>query len=156
MRVLIISDSHGKTDNIELLKRKEEHFDLILHCGDGSAEYDFISDFLHAPLTGVRGNCDLFSRELSSVNLDIEGKKVHIEHGNRLPVYSDSELLDFAENNGYDLVLFGHTHVQKKLERRGHIVINPGSISRPRDGFPSYTVMNTDGKGSFSFIEKRL
>ena len=156
MRILIISDSHGRTENIELLKKKEGKFDLILHCGDGVSDFDFISDYLKAKITGISGNCDIFSREPSYVNLDIEGIKVHIEHGNKLPVFSDINLLDFAEKNGYDIILYGHTHVQKKISRNGHFVVNPGSISRPRDGFPSYTVMTTDGKGGFSFEEKRL
>ena len=156
MRILIISDSHGNTDNIELLKKREGKFDLIIHCGDGTGDFDYIGDRLGCRVNGVRGNCDILSREFPVQNLNIEGKIVHIEHGHRLPYFNDREILNFAENNGYDVVLYGHTHVQKLLKGNGKWVINPGSISRPRDSVPSYVIMKTDGNGGFEFEAKRL
>ena len=44
MRILIISDSHGRTENIEILKKKIGKLDLILYCGDGSSDFDYIGD----------------------------------------------------------------------------------------------------------------
>jgi putative phosphoesterase len=156
MRILIISDSHGRTDNIELLRGQIGKIDLIIHCGDGTSDFDYIRSFLGAPITGVTGNCDMFSQEPSRINLNLEGKIIHIEHGNRIQFLPDSELLEFARTNGYDVLLSGHTHVQKLLERDGRIVCNPGSISRPRDGFPSYCILETDGSGGFHFICERV
>ena len=156
MRVLIISDSHGKTDEIGRLKAKEGRFDLIIHCGDGNGDFNYISDVFDCKVIGVKGNCDLFSSEPKALNHVIEGKVIHIEHGNALPIYSDLSLLSFAEDNGYDVVLYGHTHIQKMLSQNGRFVVNPGSISRPRDGYPSYTVLKTDGRGGFSFENKRM
>jgi predicted phosphodiesterase len=54
------------------------------------------------------------------------------------------------------VILYGHTHVQKMLSQKGKWIINPGSISRPRDGYPSYVAMKTDGNGGFEFEAKRL
>lgn len=156
MRVLIISDSHGRTENIEVLSKTEGNFDLVIHCGDGIGDFDHISELFNCRVTGVPGNCDLFSREPAMLNLNIEGKIIHIEHGHRLPVFSESALLDFAERNGYDVVLYGHTHHQLVINRGKYRVVNPGSISRPRDGYPSYIIMTTDGKGGLSFETKRL
>ncbi len=156
MRILIISDSHGRTDNIELIKKQIGKIDLILHCGDGTSDFDYIRSFLGAPVTGVTGNCDMFSQERTSVNLNIEGKIIHIEHGNRIQFLPDSELLEYAAANGFDVLLYGHTHVQKLLEKNGRFVCNPGSISRPRDGFASYCILETDGKGGFHFICERV
>ena len=156
MRILIISDSHGRTENIELLRGRTGNIDLILHCGDGTSELDFIRSFLGAPITGVTGNCDMFSTERSSVNLNIEGKVIHIEHGHMLPYFNDLAMIDHAAANGYDVIVFGHTHVQKVFEKDGRYVVNPGSISRPRDGFPSYIILETDGKGGFNFVCQRV
>ena len=156
MRILIISDSHGRTENIDLIRQKEGKFDLVLHCGDGSEDFDYIGDRLGCRVNGVKGNCDILSREFPVQNLNIEGKLIHIEHGHRLPYFSEIALLDFAESNGYDVILYGHTHVQKLLNQNGKWIINPGSISRPRDGYPSYVVMKTDGNGGFEFEAKRL
>ena len=156
MRILMISDSHGRTENVELILEKEGNFDLILHAGDGSEDFDYIGDRFRCRVTGVKGNCDLFSREPSVLNIDIEGKLIHIEHGNRLPYFNEKDIFDFAEGNRYDVVMYGHTHIQKILDRNGRWIINPGSISRPRDGAPSYVIMKTDGKGGFMFEGKRV
>ena len=130
--------------------------DRILHCGDGASETDYISRLFGCPVTAVTGNCDMFSFEPESTNLNIEGKCIHMEHGNRLPFFNDTAMLDYAEMNGFDVLLFGHTHEQKILERDGRYVVNPGSISRPRDGFPSYCILETDGKGGFTFKGERV
>ncbi|MCR5829094.1 MAG: YfcE family phosphodiesterase [Lachnospiraceae bacterium] len=156
MRILIISDSHGRTENIEMLRGKIGKIDLILHCGDGTSEFDYIRSCLGAQITGVSGNCDLFTQERDAVNLNIEGKIIHIEHGHRLPYFSDTAMMDFAIDNGYDVVLFGHTHMQKLIEKDGRYVVNPGSISRPRDGFASYVILETDGHGNMKFKCERL
>ena len=156
MRVLIISDSHGRTENIERLKRIIGKVDLVLHCGDGVSDFDFIGDFLKCKVCGVTGNCDLLSREPSMINLDIEGNLVHIEHGHRLQFRSDVDLISFAKDNGYDVVLLGHTHVQKLINKDGIWVVNPGSISRPRDGYPSYCIMEAEGRGKLDFKLLRL
>ncbi len=156
MRILIISDTHGRNENVEELKQIEGKFDLVIHCGDGASDFNYFSELFDCLVTGVSGNCDMFSQEPKVLHLNIEGKLIHIEHGNRLPIYNEQTLLDFAEENGYDVVLFGHTHKQILLERYGVYVINPGSISRPRDGVPSYTILTTNGRGGFKFENKRL
>ena len=156
MRILIISDSHGKTENIEFLKGKVGKIDLVLHCGDGISDLDYIGDIFKCKAVGVSGNCDLFSREPSMVNLNIEGNMIHIEHGHRLAYRSDVDLISFAKDSGYDVVLFGHTHVQKFLNKDGVWVVNPGSISRPRDGYPSYCILEAEGKGKLVFKLLRL
>lgn len=156
MRILIISDTHDKTDNIEILKKKIGKIDLIIHCGDGTSDFDFASDFLKAKICGVRGNCDIISRESSILNLNIEGKLIHIEHGDKLPLYSELVLVQYAKDNGYDVILYGHTHVQKIINKDNVWIVNPGSLSRPHDGYPSYIIMQTDGKGNFEFNGERI
>jgi len=156
LRILIISDSHGKTDNVEFIRKKEGKFDMVLHAGDGSEDFDYIGDRFGCRVIGVKGNCDMLSWEPLTQQFCLEGKRIHIEHGQRLPYYSEKEMLDYAENNDYDVVICGHTHIQKILNRNGRWVINPGSISRPRDGAPSYVVMKTNDKGIFEFESKRL
>ena len=151
-----MSDTHGKTDNVEILKKRIGKIDLIIHCGDGVSDYDFISDFLKCKLNGITGNCDLFSREPGSMNLNIEGKMIHVEHGHRLPIFSDEAMFQYAKDNGYDVMLYGHTHIQKIVHKDGVWVVNPGSLSRPRDGFPAYAILQTDGKGGFEFKGERL
>ena len=156
MRILIISDTHGRTDNFLLLKRKVSRPDLIIHCGDGTGDFDFIGDYMKSKVTGVSGNCDFFTRESKVMNLNIEGKLLHIEHGNKLPVYSEESMLEYARDNGYTAILYGHTHIQKLVHKDGIWIVNPGSISLPRDGAPSYCLLETDDKGNFEFSLMRI
>lgn len=155
MRILIISDSHGRTDNIEQLKSSEGRFDMVIHCGDGAGDADYIAAILGCPVRCVTGNCDFFAGGRAVLDFEIEGKKVHVEHGQRLPYRNEGEMLDFARVNGYNLLLFGHTHCQVIKNDGNYCVVNPGSISKPRDGMPSYVVMKTDGRGNFTFEGKR-
>ena len=156
MRILIVSDSHGRTDNFLDLKKKVGKIDLIIHCGDGINDTDFIGDYMKCKVTGVAGNCDFFTREVKVVNLNIEGKIIHIEHGNNLPLYNEEVMLQYARDNGYSAILYGHTHKQELYGKDGVWIVNPGSISMPRDGAPSYCIMETDGEGNFFYKMERL
>ena len=42
MRVLVISDTHSKHENLETLLKKEEPFDLAVHLGDAEGCEDKI------------------------------------------------------------------------------------------------------------------
>lgn len=156
MKILIISDSHGDTDNIELIAKKEKNLDMVLHCGDGARDFDYIASILHCQVRGVVGNCDFFAGGSSVAEFELEGKKIHMEHGNRLPYHSPSELMGIAKMNGYNLLLYGHTHCQYIQHDGNYSVVNPGSISKPRDGMPSYIILKTDGKGGFDFTCCRI
>lgn len=157
MRILIMSDSHNKTYYFDEMLEHEKKFDLCFHCGDGASDLEYFEARLDCPVRLVTGNCDFFASRQFTIDTELEGRKIHVEHGQRLPYRSDSEMLDFATVNGYNVVLFGHTHCQKILNRGDYWVVNPGSISNPRDGGrPSYVVMETDGEGNFRFEGKRI
>ena len=34
MKVLIVSDTHGRDENLELAVNREAPFDMLVHCGD--------------------------------------------------------------------------------------------------------------------------
>ena len=60
--------------------------------------------------------------------------------------------------NHADVVMFGHTHVPYLEKTDDLILLNPGSISKPRtrmSQFPTYTVMEIreDGKIDFRMCE---
>ena len=48
---------------------------------------------------------------------------------------------------GADILIYGHTHVPKVVQRNHLLVINPGSLSLPRqeNHEPSYAVLNIEG-----------
>ncbi len=58
-----------------------------------------------------------------------------------------------AKGQGCDIVMFGHTHRPLLDYSRDIIVVNPGSLSYPRQEGrkPSYVVMEIDEKGEPHF-----
>jgi putative phosphoesterase len=54
-------------------------------------------------------------------------------HGHRYDVKgTTADLIEEAENMAVDIVVYGHTHIVDVTERKNLLVLNPGSVSRPR------------------------
>ena len=67
------------------------------------------------------------------------------------------ELYELAVKNGYDIVLYGHTHVQKVENRNGIYIANPGSLALPRDGAEGkFILLEFDQNGTPFFAENSL
>lgn len=141
--VLIVSDSHGLTD--ELMEIKARHqTDYQIHCGD--SELDIDAD----PLEGfykVGGNCDFDRRYPNEQILEIDGLTFLVVHGHRHRVkFGLTDLSLRAREVGADIVCFGHTHVAGAVKEGGQLFINPGSILQPRSGRTEKTYAILDWK----------
>lgn len=113
-------------------------------------------------ICAVRGNCEA---EVDQMVLDF-------------PVMADYALILYGERNLYathghiynennlpplkngDILIHGHTHVLKAEKREGYTLLNPGSVSIPKEGNPpSYAILE-DGlftiKGFDGTIIKEL
>lgn len=148
MRVLVISDSHGDKNTVKMICDREQA-DLVLHLGDYGRD-------LEGGLA-VRGNCDGFSSLPFSRKLRLGELDVLMTHGHRQGVKDGlNRLFYLAKEEGFDLVLFGHTHRALKKEIQGIYFINPGSISRPHYGDrASYLVLEIEGdslKSQFKYL----
>ena len=95
-------------------------------------------------LTNVRGNCDAevdqmvlnFPVMADYCILAIDGLTFYATHGH---VYNENNLPPFREG---DILIHGHTHVLKAEQREGYILLNPGSVSIPKEGNPpTYAVL---------------
>ena len=102
----------------------------------------------------VLGNNDFFIDLPHEDSFEIAGKKVLITHGHRFYVgYGVDKLREYALDNGYDIVMFGHTH-RPYLEIGERVtILNPGSISYPRqDGRKcTYMLIEVDREGEFHY-----
>jgi putative phosphoesterase len=68
-----------------------------------------------------------------SAVLDFCDHRFFLCHGHRYSLYRDYDtLIAAARNNGADAALFGHTHVPSLDNENGLLLINPGSVGRPR------------------------
>lgn len=159
MKILIVSDSHGNFYNLETVVSREAPIAMLLHLGDLQADRQELEIRTGCDCRVVAGNCDAFSFDKLPDHLTIPiGKHVvHMEHGYWPPMRED-RIEARAKEFGADIMMYGHTH-RPELRKKGDIlVLNPGSISRPRqaDGRPSYAVMNVDSEGEAEIEIKYL
>ncbi len=131
-RILIVSDSHGRNDNIKKAIEKAGQFDLMIHLGDVGPDYLQVERMSGVPTYMVAGNNDYggFLRDMSVIY--IGSHRVLLTHGHRQGVHFGVDRLRYlALENECDIAMYGHTHVPF-LEEGDVTIINPGSISLPR------------------------
>ena len=156
VKILIVSDSHGNNRNlIQAVKNMRGTMDMMIHLGDMECSPDSIRSHVECPVEMVKGNCD-YGNELQGARLiEIGEHKAFITHGNRYGgELGIPTMKDIAKENGADIVMFGHSDKPVIDTKSDIVVLNPGSISRPRqDGFrPTYLVMNIEDDGRTDYV----
>ncbi len=144
MKILIVSDTHGRDTNLELVVEKEAPFDMLVHCGDVEGREFFIEALAECPCCIVGGNNDFFSDLPREEEITLGGRKVLVTHGHYYGVSMDLYgITEEAASRGCEIVLFGHTHRPTAERCNGVLAVNPGSLSYPRQQGrrPSYAVM---------------
>lgn len=154
MKVLIVSDTHGRHGNLDIVLEREGKIDMLLHLGDVEHDDDYMEAITEYPVHIVAGNNDYFSFLARDKEIKIGKYKVWMTHGHGYCVSMDTKRLRHeAIKRGVDIVMFGHTH-RPYLDVEGNLkVINPGSLSYPRQEGrqASYVIMKigTDGNAVF-------
>ena len=92
----------------------------------------------------VRGNCEAevdqmvleFPVMADYCILSLDGRTFYATHGH---IYNQDNLPPLQEG---DILIHGHTHVLKAQQMDGYILLNPGSVSIPKEGNPAtYAVL---------------
>ena len=146
-KILVMSDSHGTVKYALQAIEKEKPFDLLVHLGDVQGHDQEIVAAAGCSCYFVRGNCDYDMQLPTFTVFQIGNHKVYAAHGHRNHVEYGTENLEFsALQNGCDIAMYGHTHVPDLREKERITVLNPGSITSPRQNNPqrSYVVMTPD------------
>lgn len=154
MRILIVSDTHRKNENYFELLMKFKQLDMVIHCGDAEGSEYALSESAACPVLMVSGNNDFFTQLPREREVQIDKYKVWITHGHNYLVSMGVERLrQEAKTRGVDIVMFGHTHRPFLEKEEDLILINPGSLSYPRqEGHkPSYAIMEIDRHGEVHF-----
>lgn len=148
MKILIVSDTHGREENLEKAVLREAPFDLLIHCGDVEGREFIIEAMAECPCYIVAGNNDFFSDLPYEEQLMLANKKVLVTHGHSygISAHDYDHLAERAQERGFQVVLFGHIHRPVIEENEGVLLINPGSLEFPRQKGrqPSYAVMRID------------
>lgn len=146
LRILIMSDSHGRNENVELaiaqVREEIGEFQMLIHLGDvGDARE--LESLAGVPCYIVRGNTDYDAKLLNANVIEAGGHRIFATHGHLYQVDMRLDLLRFAAlENNCDIAMYGHTHVPYLEEDPDDItILNPGSISKPRQADHRYTYM---------------
>lgn len=151
MKYIIASDIHGSAFWCKKLVEafEKEDGDRLILLGDilyhgprndlpdGYAPKDVIEmlNAMKGKVISVRGNCDAevdqmvlqFPVLADYTMLPIEKKTVFLTHGH---IYNENNLPPLCDG---DVLVHGHTHVPVCEKRDGYILINPGSVSIPKE-----------------------
>lgn len=154
MKVLIVSDTHRKHENLEKVIEKEGKLDLLIHLGDSEGNEDYIEQIAGCPIEIVSGNNDFFSDLPREMEITVGKYKILLTHGHYYNVSLGTEkILQEGRAREVDIVMFGHTHRPVLDIKEDIVVLNPGSISYPRQEGkkPTYMVMKIGKDGNAGF-----
>ena len=128
MQVLVVSDSHGRVDNmIQAVERVQP--DYVLHLGDCQRDLEKLRrEFPGLPMEGVPGNCDWGSYDQPERLIELGGVRILMLHGHTRNVKSSPMAAMYAAREyGAQVLLFGHTH-RPLVDNDGTLLtLNPGA-----------------------------
>ena len=113
MRILIVSDTHRRDENLKNLLEKVCPLDMLIHLGDAEGSEDRIAQWLNPECRFeiVLGNNDFFSRLDKEKEIRIGKYRAFITHGHYYGVSLGPEgIIGEGRDRGVDIVMFGHTH----------------------------------------------
>ena len=164
MKILIVSDTHRRDGNLQTVIEKTAPFDMLIHLGDAEGSEDRIETWCreqneNCQVHMILGNNDFFSNLEREKEISIGDYRAFLTHGHFYSVSVGTErLADEARDRKVQIAMFGHTH-QPCLDIRSDLtILNPGSLSFPRqDGRkPSYMIMELDGEGKAHYTVNYL
>lgn len=154
MKVLIISDTHGKDNWLNWVIKNEKGLDRLIHLGDLEGAEDYLETIAPCPVEMISGNNDYFSEYPKEKVIEISGHRIFLTHGHHYGVsFGRERLASVARMLGCGIAMYGHTHCPEINDVDGIRMINPGSLAYPRqeNRKPSYIIMETDGMGRVGF-----
>lgn len=142
MKILVISDSHGKREAVYNTVYDEQP-DAVIFLGDGISDLTKLQrERPELEIYAVKGNCDFASTERDRLLFELSGKRIFITHGHVYHVkFGLDSLINTAMTAGADIVMYGHTHIPNYSHFRNMLIINPGSLAAH-----SYGILTIDGE----------
>lgn len=159
MKVLIVSDTHGSHRNLERALEQTGSIDMFIHLGDIEGGEAYLKGVTDCEKHMVRGNNDFFSEFPEEEEFYIGKYKVFITHGHtHLVSLNPKYIKKEGKERQADIVMFGHTHRPYLEQCEGITLLNPGSVSHPRQDSRkcSYMVLDMDAQGELNFMQKYL
>lgn len=154
MKLFFMSDIHGSLKYAHLgvaaFEREKADYlillgDLLYHGPRNSLPEEYnpkeVANLLNKykeKIICVRGNCDA---EVDGMILDFPcradyslllhcNRRIFVTHGH---IFNESTLPSLSKN---DILIYGHTHVPMAKKNHDIFILNPGSISLPKENHP--------------------
>ena len=154
MRILIISDTHRRCMALKTVLERVGKIDMLIHLGDVESQENYIEEMAGCPCHFVAGNNDYFGQLPKEKEIWLGKYKTFLTHGHLYRVSLTTVVLkEEAISRDCQIAMFGHTH-RPLIERSPELtLINPGSLSYPRqeNGRGSYIMMELDRFGEAHF-----
>lgn len=154
MKILVVSDTHGNHKNLDRILNLAGEIQMFIHLGDVEGGEEYINAVVDTEKHIVRGNNDFFSDLPKEEEFYIGKYKTFISHGHSYYVSLDPEYIkEEGIERHADIVMFGHTHKPFLEQNEDITVLNPGSVSYPRqEGRKgSYMIIELDEKEELRF-----
>ena len=148
MKILIVGDTHAQDDIFLTVLERERPFDVLLHTGDFEGSEIVYRELTNVPFYYVAGNNDFFTDAPYGRVIELDGCRVFMTHGHMQDVDSGCEgVRAEALKRHAKIAIFGHTHMPMAGYRGEVLLLNPGSLSWPRqDGRQySYGILEIEG-----------
>ena len=127
--IIVISDTHGRLPDNEILWEAFDNADFIFHLGDGRKKIETLKAASPDKVRIVYSNWGGITNQGEEV-FEIEGVKFSLSHGNNYKVKSsDLNLQKKCLELGVDCCLYGHVHRPQITEYGNLKLINPGSLT---------------------------
>jgi len=143
VKIGLLSDTHGILEPAFKALEMMGPLDLLIHAGDHYHDATTIAARLDVLTHAVVGNCDSRMDGPGEKILELDGVRIYITHGHKYNVkMSLFGLYNRAAELRASVVVYGHTHIAGYTYTPspscpcpgGLLMINPGSVSKPRDG----------------------
>lgn len=146
-KLLVISDVHRDRYKLErILDKYKKQVDHIVSLGDSECSTEYLQ---RKNIIAVKGNYPFDGGEGYHKILQIEQVKIFITHGHKFGVKwgSLSRLHEYTSKEGFDLVMYGHTHEAAFDKEEGISYLNPGSVRQSRGSIPpSFAIVTINKK----------
>ena len=120
MKILIVSDTHGRLENLERVIEMTKPIDALIHLGDVEGQEDYIRRLVPCAAYMVSGNNDFFSMLPRELEFELGKYKVLITHGHYYYVSLNTEELRRQARSRRHCDVRAYTQTVSGYGRRDH------------------------------------
>lgn len=147
MKIIFLSDIHGLVTNFKKIENIINDSDKIVFLGDSFYNYQKDIDDEYDPeylinylkkykekIIYINGNCDYYFNLNFETHdyytLEIDNMIFNLIHGH----------IEYLKPKQNEFLIYGHTHIPIIKKYNGYYILNPGSLSLPKEGISSYMI----------------